>query len=430
MTFGNFNTVGEHLYIGGADTVELAEKYGTPLYVMDEDGVRKNCRMLKSAIDKYYDSFGTITFASKALCVKEMCRIAESEGLGLDTVSGGELYTAKSAEFPMERIHYHGNNKTDEEISFGLDCKVGKFIVDNEEELLRLDKFAGEKGIIQNILIRVTPGVEAHTHDFIKTGQIDSKFGSAVQTGAAENIVKKALELKNVNLLGFHCHIGSQIFETEPFVEAARVMLDFIDDMEKKYGKVYSELVLGGGFGIKYTKEDNPLALDEILKPVLTYVKERRQKAGRELIHLGFEPGRAIVGPNGLTLYKVGSVKEIPGIRTYVSVDGGMGDNPRYILYGSKYTFVIANRAGQEKDKIVTVCGKCCESGDMLGENIPLGKVQSGDILAVLATGAYNYSMASNYNRIPRPPIVFVKDGKAKIAVKRETYEDLCRCDI
>lgn len=418
------------LYIGSLTASSLAEKYGTPLYIMDEDAVRDNMRALKSAIDKYYDSEGMITYASKALCIKEMCKIANEEGLGLDCVSGGELYTAYASGFPMEKIHYHGNNKTDEEIKLGISYRVGKFIVDNTDELIKLNEYAKEADIIQDILLRITPGVEAHTHDFIKTGQIDSKFGCAIKTGAADEITKKALELENINLCGFHCHIGSQIFEKEPFVEAAKVMLDFIGDREKKHGIEFSELVLGGGFGIKYTDEDNPLSYDEILKPVLTYVKERRKKEKRPLIHLGFEPGRAIVGPAGVTLYKVGGVKEIPGVRTYVSVDGGMGDNPRYILYGAKYSFLIADRCDQPKDKEVTVCGKCCESGDMLGENVPIGDVKSGDILAVLATGAYNYSMASNYNRVPRPPIVFVRGGESRICVRRETYEDILRYDV
>lgn len=418
------------LYIGSLTASSLAEKYGTPLYIMDEDAVRDNMRALKSAIDKYYDSEGMITYASKALCIKEMCKIANEEGLGLDCVSGGELYTAYASGFPMEKIHYHGNNKTDEEIKLGISYHVGKFIVDNTDELIKLNEYAKEADIIQNILLRITPGVEAHTHDFIKTGQIDSKFGCAIKTGAADEITKKALELENINLCGFHCHIGSQIFEKEPFVEAAKVMLDFTGDREKKHGTEFSELVLGGGFGIKYTDEDNPLSYDEILKPVLTYVKERRKKEKRPLIRLGFEPGRAIAGPAGVTLYKVGGVKEIPGVRTYVSVDGGMGDNPRYILYGAKYSFLIADRCDQPKDKEVTVCGKCCESGDMLGENVPIGDVKSGDILAVLATGAYNYSMASNYNRVPRPPIVFVRGGESRICVRRETYEDILRYDV
>lgn len=424
------NILDGRLYVGGIDAVALAEKFGTPLYVMDEETVREACRSLVGAIDEYYDSCGTVTYASKALCIKEMCRIVNEEGLGLDVVSGGELFTAVKAGFPMEKIHYHGNNKTDDEIKYGLSCRVGKFIVDNKEELMRLDKLAAAEGIVQKILLRITPGVEAHTHDFIKTGQIDSKFGSAVQTGAAREIAAEALKLKNVKLIGFHCHIGSQIFETEPFVEAAKVMLDFINETEIENAASFEELVLGGGFGIKYNEDDKPLPFNEMLKPVLTYVKNRREKEGKKLIHLGFEPGRAIAGPAGVTLYTVGGVKEIPNIRTYASVDGGMTDNPRHILYDAKYTFLIADRANQRKDKTVTVCGKSCESGDILGENVALGEVKAGDILAVTATGAYNYSMASNYNRIPRPPVVFVKDSAMRIAVKRETYEDICRNDI
>lgn len=428
--FGDYSTENGHLYISGADTVTLAEKYGTPLYVMSEDVVRASCRELKGALDKYYDSCGMITYASKAMCIKEMCRIVASEGLGVDCVSGGELYTAKEAGVDMKKVHYHGNNKTDDEIKFGLDMGVGKFIIDSEEELVKVDKFAGEKGIVQKIILRVTPGVDAHTHDFIKTGQIDSKFGFAIETGAAEKITLLASGLTNVELSGFHCHIGSQIFEKDPFVEAASIMLDFLNSMEEKLGRTFTNLILGGGFGIKYTDEDKPLPYDEILKPVLNYIKDRRIKEGKELIRLGFEPGRSIAGPAGVTLYTVGSVKEIPGIRTYVSVDGGMTDNPRYILYQAKYEFLIASRADQPKDKVVTVCGKCCESGDMLGENVPLGAVSEGDILAVKATGAYNYSMASNYNRVPRPPVVFIKNGEDRLAVKRESYEDIIRLDL
>ena len=428
--FGDYKIKNEHLHISGADTVSLAEKYGTPLYVMSEDVVRASCRELKGALDKYYDSCGMITYASKALCIKEMCRIVASEGLGIDCVSGGELYTAKEAGVDMKKIHYHGNNKTDDEIKFGLDMGVGKFVVDSEEELIKVDKFAKEKGLVQKIILRITPGVDAHTHDFIKTGQIDSKFGFAIETGTAEKITLFAAELKNVELSGFHCHIGSQIFEKDPFVEAAAIMLDFLNDMEAKLKRTFTTLVLGGGFGIKYTDDDKPLEYDEILKPVLTYVKDRRIKEGKELIRLGFEPGRSIAGPAGVTLYTVGSVKEIPNIRTYVSVDGGMTDNPRYILYQAKYDFFIANRTNQPKDKSVTVCGKCCESGDMLGENVPLGTVSEGDILAVKATGAYNYSMASNYNRVPRPPVVFIKNGEDRLAVKRESYEDIVKLDL
>ncbi len=428
--FSDYEIKDGHLYISGADTTKLAKKYGTPLYVMSEDVVRANCRELKDALDKYYDSFGMITYASKSFCIKEMCRIVSSEGLGVDAVSGGELYTAKEAGVPMEKIHYHGNNKTLDEIRLGIDLGVGKFVVDSKEELIKINSYAKETGKIQNILLRLTPGVDAHTHDFIKTGQIDSKFGFPIETGAADEILDFALTLENVKLSGFHCHIGSQIFETEPFVEAASVMLDFINKAEEKYKTEVRELVLGGGFGIRYTKEDNPLELGEILKPVLSYIKERRESEGKNLIFLGFEPGRSISGPAGMTLYTVGSVKEIKGIRTYVSVDGGMSDNPRYALYQAKYDFVLPEKANLPKEKIVTVCGKCCESGDVLGENVPIGPVEAGDLLGVLATGAYNYSMASNYNRIPRPPVVFVKKGEDRLTVKRESYEDLLSLEL
>ena len=430
MVYGDYTIKDGHLHISGVDAVYLASKYSTPLYVMSEDVIRACCRELKGALDKYYNGYGLITYASKALCIKEMCRVVNSEGLGLDAVSGGELYTAKSSGFPMEKINYHGNNKTDEEIKMGIEYNVGRFVADNEEELVKIDKFAFEAGKVQKILLRITPGIDAHTHDFVKTGQIDSKFGSAIQTGAADKIIDFALTLKNVKLVGLHCHIGSQIFEKEPFVEAARVMLDYIDKTEARTNIEFSDLVLGGGFGVKYTDEDKPFSFDEMLKDVLVYVKSRREKEGKPLLHIGFEPGRAIAAPAGVTLYTVGNVKEIPDIRTYVSIDGGMADNPRYMLYGSKYTFIVANRANETADKKVTVCGKCCESGDMLGEDVMLCNVKSGDILAVTSTGAYNYSMASNYNRIPRPPVVFVANGEDRLAVNRETYDDLCKNDI
>ncbi len=430
MILGDYSIIDSHLHISGVDTVSLAKKYGTPLYVVSEQVVRENCRALKSAIERYYDGFGTITYASKALCIKEMCRIVNDEGLGLDAVSGGELYTAKTAGFPMENIHYHGNNKTDEEIRFGIEAGVGRFIIDNEEEALKINAMAKERGLVQNVLIRLTPGVDAHTHDFIKTGQIDSKFGFAIETGAADHIVDVTLNLSNIAVKGFHCHIGSQIFETEPFCEAARIMLDFINRTEERCHTQYTELVLGGGFGIPYTEKDDAPMLEEALSPVLTYVKQRRISEGKPLIHLGFEPGRSIVGSAGVTLYKVGAVKTIPGVRTYVSVDGGMADNPRYILYGAEYHFVVANRADSPGTNTVTVCGKCCESGDMLGEHVTIGEVHPEDILAVMTTGAYNYSMASNYNRIPRPPMVFVRDGKDRLVVRRETYEDMTALDV
>ncbi|MDP4133528.1 MAG: diaminopimelate decarboxylase [Bacillota bacterium] len=430
MTLENFETKRGHLFISGVDTCALAEKYGTPLYVMSEDIIRKNCKSLKETFEKYYDSKGLITYASKAFCCKEMCRIIADEGLGLDVVSGGELYTAHEAGFPMGKINFHGNNKTDEEIELGIQLGVGRFVIDNISELRRVNDAAKKHNVIQNVLIRITPGVEAHTHEFIKTGQIDSKFGAAIQTGAADEICDYAMTLSNISLEGFHCHIGSQIFEANPFIETAEIMLKFIKDTEKRLNTEFSELVLGGGFGIKYVDSDEPLEPGEILKDVLIYIKDKLLGENKKLIKLGFEPGRSIAGPAGITLYKVGSVKEIPGIRTYVSVDGGMTDNPRYILYGAEYRALIASKADDKKDKLVTIAGKCCESGDIVAKDVYLGDVKEGDILSVFATGAYNYSMASNYNRIPKPAVVMVKNGSSRVIIERESFKDMCRRDF
>ncbi len=419
-----------HLTIGGCDCVELVREYNTPLYVMDENAVRNNCRIYKNAIDRFYDGKGLIFYASKAFCVKELVRLVHSEGLGVDVVSGGELYTALSAGMPAEKICMHGNNKTDEELLAGLKAGVGRIVVDSTDELHRINHMAKEMGMTQNILVRVKPGIDAHTHSYIMTGQIDSKFGVALETGEADAFVKEAKDLSNVKLLGVHCHIGSQIFELDPFREAAKVLVDFMGRMKKETGYEMSELNLGGGFGVKYTEEDDPVEFDCYIEAVSHVVKKTAEKWGMETPFIMMEPGRSIVGTAGITLYKIGGVKEIPGVRNYVSVDGGMADNPRYILYQSEYDFMLANRAREVKDYPATIAGKCCESGDLLAENVMLPKPIRGDILAVFTTGAYNYSMSSNYNRIPRPPVVFVKGGTHRIAVKRETYEDILKNDI
>lgn len=419
-----------HLTIGGKDTVSLAAKYGTPLMVFDEYSIRANMRHFRDSIDKYYDGNGMALYASKAFSCKEMCRIADSEGLGLDVVSGGEIYTALAAGFPAERMFFHGNNKTDEEIRYALNNGVGRFIVDNPEELRRLDTAAGELGICQKISLRIKPGIDAHTHEFIKTGQIDSKFGFAIETGEAMECVKLAIGFDNVELVGLHCHIGSQVFEVDPFVLAAKVMMRFIADIWVKFGRKIKELNLGGGFGIKYSVDDNPLPLGGYMEPVSGAIKAAAKEYGVDIPYILLEPGRSIVGAEGITLYKVGSVKTIPGVRTYVSVDGGMSDNPRYILYQSEYTVLVADRAGEERNTTVTLAGKCCESGDLIQEHTKTQEVKAGDIIAVLTTGAYCYSMASNYNRIPRPEVLLVKDGKARTIIKRETYEQVCINDI
>lgn len=419
-----------HLTVGGIDAVELAKEYGTPLYLMDEGLIREHCRSFRESMDKYYGGQGLVCYASKAFCCKAMCRIMLEEGLGLDVVSEGELYTALSVGFPAEKLCFHGNNKTDHELSYALENGVGRIIVDNIYELDRLNRLAEKTGRTANIMYRIKPGIDAHTHNFIMTGQIDSKFGFALETGEAYEAVKKAIECSHINLVGLHCHIGSQIFDIDPFVKAAEVMLTFIAKIKDELGFEVKELNLGGGFGIRYTEEDAPVAYDKYMEKVSEKVKEVCAEKNVKLPFILIEPGRSIAAPAGVTLYTVGGRKEIPNIRTYVSIDGGMGDNPRYALYQSKYDVEVANKANLPKTETVTVAGKCCETGDLIGEGMPIQPVEPGDILAVLATGAYNYSMSSNYNRIPKPPVVMIRDGKSRVVVKRETLEDIVRNDL
>lgn len=419
-----------HLEIGGCDTIELVNKYGTPLYVMDEMVIRNNCRMYKKAMDKYYEGNGLVLFACKAFCTMAACKIVKQESLGLDVVSGGELYTAIKAGFPMEKVYFHGNNKTSDEIEMGIENNVGRFVVDNETELLTIEKIAAEKNKKVKILFRVKPGVDAHTHEFVQTGQIDSKFGVALENGEALKIIEKSANMKNIEVVGVHCHIGSQIFELEPFQLAAEVMLNFVADVRDKFGTNLSELNLGGGFGIRYTEKDNPLEYDLFVESVSKVVKRICKEKGLNDMFILMEPGRSIVAPAGITLYEVGNVKDIKGVRKYISIDGGMCDNPRYALYNAEYTALLANKPNSPKTEIVTIAGKCCESGDLIAKDIDMPKTHPGDIVAVLATGAYNYSMAMNYNRIGKPPVVLVKNGKDRLIVKRESYDDLIRNDI
>ncbi len=425
----NINEKG-NLTIGGVDTTALAEEYGTPLYVMDEQLFRKYLRRFHESMQKYYNGKGLVCYASKAFSCLEMCRIVASEGDGLDAVSIGELYTAVKAGFPMEKVGFHGNNKTDEELRYAVENGVGHIIVDNISELHRLEAIAGEIGAVPHIMFRIKPGIDAHTHDFVKTGQIDSKFGFALETGEAFDAVKEALACKNLKLVGLHCHIGSQIFDIAPFEEAARVMLVLIAKIRDELDFEVPGLNLGGGFGIKYLNEHDPVPFETYIERVSQVVSEECAKLNISQPFIYIEPGRSIAAPAGITLYKVGARKEIPGIRTYISVDGGMCDNPRYALYKSEYEAVVANKANEERTEKVTIAGKCCESGDLIGENMPLQHAESGDIIAVCATGAYNYSMSSNYNRIPKPAVVFVNEGKSRIGVKRETLEDIIRNDI
>lgn len=425
----NVNVMG-HLTIGGCDTTKLAKEYGTPLYVLDENVIRNTCRAYVNSFKKFYEGNGMPLYASKALSCLELCRIAKDENLGLDVVSGGELYTALKAGFPMENIHFHGNNKTDEELEMALDNNVGKIVVDNLEELERLNSMAESKNKIADISFRIKPGVDAHTHNFIRTGQIDSKFGFALETGEAYEAVKKAISYDNISLKELHCHIGSQIFDIEPFVTAAEIMMDFIGKIKNELNFVISHLNLGGGFGIMYVDSDTPVPYENYMEKVSEKVKAKAKEYGIPVPFIFIEPGRSIVGEAGITLYTVGAKKTIPNVRTYVSVDGGMTDNIRYALYQSDYTVVNASKADKECTETVTVAGKCCESGDLIQENVKVAETEAGDILAVLSTGAYNYSMASNYNRIPRPAVVMVKDGQARIIVKRETFDDIIKNDI
>ena len=419
-----------HLTIGGADTLELAKKFGTPVIVYDENEIRKNCRAFVSSIEDNYGGNGLVLYASKAFSCKEMYRLVNSENMGVDVVSGGELYTALSTGFPAEKIYFHGNNKKYDEIEYAVDSGVGRIVVDNLTELETLNKIACEKGKKVGIMFRIKPGIDAHTHNFIRTGQIDSKFGLALETGEAMQGVKEALKMEHIELKGLHCHIGSQIFDIDPFELAAQVMLKFMKDIKDETGVVLSELNLGGGFGIKYLVDDKPQPYTEYMRRVAKTVKASAEEYGLPVPFILIEPGRSVVGAAAVTLYTVGAVKHIPDVRTYVSIDGGMGDNPRYILYQSSYEVVCANKMNEEKTLTATVAGKCCESGDLIQENVKLPQVEPGDTLAVLSTGAYNYSMASNYNRIPRPPVVMVKDGEARLIIKGESYEDLVRNDI
>ena len=419
-----------HLTIGGADAVDLAKEFGTPAYILDENVIRENCRKYLRAATTHFGADALPLYASKALCFTGIYKIAAEEGMGVDCVSGGELYTAKAAGFPAERIYFHGNNKTDKDICDAMDMGVGRFVVDNLDELSAVSSEALRRGITQGILLRITPGIDPHTHKAIVTGNVDSKFGSAIVTGQAMDIVKKAIASKGVELIGLHCHIGSQIFDIEPFADAADIMVRFIADIKKECGYEIKELNLGGGLGVRYTEYDREIdyeqAIADIAKIVRSYCADNSIKMPRVIL----EPGRSLVAAAGATLYTVGSVKEIPNFRNYISVDGGMPDNPRYALYQSQYTALIANRAAEPKDYRATLAGRCCESGDLLGENMEIQKAERGDVLAVLVTGAYNYSMASNYNRLPRPPVIMVKDGKARVAVRRESYEDIIRNDV
>lgn len=419
-----------HLTIGGLDAVKLAEQFGTPAYFLDTDAVRAVCREYKSAFAKYFGGESVPVYAGKALCCKRIYEIISEEGLCADCVSPGELYTANAAGFPMEKVFFHGNNKTDRDLEMAIDLGTGHIVVDSHDELEALDRIAAEKGVKPHILLRITPGIDPHTHQKIVTGNVDSKFGMAILTGQAFDFVKAALDCENLVLDGYHCHVGSQIFEIDPFVEAADIMLAFIAKIREKYGYTAKMLNIGGGFGVRYTEEDPVISYTDNISRISAEIDKMCAVYGIAKPTIIMEPGRSIVAAAGATLYTCGSVKTVNGFRSYVSVDGGMPDNPRYTLYQSRYTFVNASRASEEADFECTISGRCCESGDLLGEGVKIAEPKRGDIIATLVTGAYNYSMASNYNRLPRPAMIEIAGGEAKIMIKRETFEDIVRLDI
>lgn len=431
MLYPNYDVNQEgHLTLGGADTVEIAKKYGTPLYLLDENAVRANCRIYQDAMKRCLGEGSCIHYASKALSFKGIYRIMAEEGVNVDLVSLGELFTAKAAGFPLSRACLHGNNKPDNELEIAIKEGVGEFMVDSFEELESLDRIAGELGVKQHIMLRLTPNIDPHTQKAISTGQLDSKFGTPIATGQAEKLVKLALTKENLVLDGYHSHIGSQIFEAEPYIDQAKVMFDFVAEMKEKTGYEAKKINLGGGFGVRYTEDQPTVDIAANIAAIGEQIDRICAERGLNKPAILMEPGRSIVAAAGITLYTVGTVKDIEGYRTYVSIDGGMTDNPRYALYQSKYEVLLANKAAQEKDLTCTVAGRCCESGDLIGEGMALQTPVRGDTLAVLVTGAYNYSMASNYNRVPRPALVLIADGKDTLGIARESYEDLYRNDV
>ncbi|MBC1935471.1 diaminopimelate decarboxylase [Listeria grandensis] len=433
MAFESFGTmrVNEvgHLEIGGVDTLKLAQKYGTPLYVYDVALIKERARGFK----KTFEELGVkaqVAYASKAFSAIAIYQLMHEEGLSLDVVSGGELYTAMQAGFPAERVHFHGNNKTKQELEMAIDYGIGCIVIDNFYEIELLAEVLAEKQASVAVLIRVTPGIEAHTHDYILTGQDDSKFGFGLTNGQAEDAIKRVMAIDAFQLIGLHCHIGSQIFETTGFKLAAHRIMEQLVVWRTELDFHAEVLNLGGGFGVRYTADDQPLPPSQYVREIIADVREVAMENNLDMPEIWIEPGRSLVGEAGTTLYTIGSRKEVPDIRSYVAVDGGMSDNIRPSLYEAKYDAVIAERPLEEPEETVSIAGKCCESGDMLIWDLPLPKSDAGELLAVFCTGAYGYSMANNYNRIPRAAVVFVENGQDKLVVARETYENLVQLDL
>ncbi len=425
--------VGEngHLCFAGQDTAALAERYGTPLYLLDEDYIRKQCRVYRDAFRKHFGPASRPLYASKANAFKRIYEIMREEDMGIDVVSSGEIYTAMQAGYDLANAYFHGNNKTDADIAFAMENHVGCFVADNAEEIRAIEAEAARRNIKQGVLLRLTPGIDPHTYEAVSTGKVDSKFGAAIETGQAEELVRSTLRQPHVTLLGFHCHVGSQVFGEDVFERAAVVMLEFIAAMREKLGYTARQLDLGGGYGVRYVDSDPYLDVDTKVGQVAAAIQSACARLGIDMPEIHMEPGRSIVGAAGMTLYTCGTVKKIPGYKNYVSIDGGMTDNPRFALYGARYTCFLANKMDEPCELEASVVGRCCESGDIIQEHVMLpASVGRGDIVAVCTTGAYNYSMASNYNRLPRPATVMLRGGESYTAVRRETLADLCVCDL
>lgn len=420
-----------HLLFAEQDTAALAATYGTPLYLMDEDRIRERCRTYLTAMHAAFDGRARVLYASKAASFKRMYEIMRDEGMNVDVVSPGEIATAKRAGYPMAQVFYHSSHKSDADIAYALDQGVGCFIVDNTEELLALEREAAAREMCQPILLRLTPGIDPHTYEAVATGKVDSKFGFAIETGAAEQVTRLALEQPHVKLLGFHCHVGSQVFDSDVFLRSVDCMLAYMAHIRDTYKYTAEMLDLGGGYGVRYLPDDPVLDVAANIAQVGAYLKEQCAVWNLPMPQVLLEPGRSIVADAGLTLYTVSSLKRIEGYKNYITVDGGMTDNPRFALYGAPYTVLAATKLNESATLTCSVVGRCCESGDIIQENVPMpASIARGDLVACLTTGAYNYSMASNYNRVPRPPVVMLRGGESYVAVRRETLDDITALDM
>ena len=430
MLTGNIqrNESGE-LCFAGQNVRSLAEEYGTPLYLMDADRIRFNCRMYLKAFQESFGENALPLYASKAASFKQICRIMTEEGLGIDTVSRGEIHTALSAGFPAEKIFFHGDGKTDEDIRYAVRARIGYFIVDNETELECLQAEAAAQGIRQKVLLRITPGIDPHTYEAVNTGKVDVKFGVPIAEGQGLRFVEKALAMDAIEVSGLHCHVGSMVFDEMVFEDTVDHMVSFMKELHDTLGFATQQLNLGGGYGVRYLETDKTIDIPARIKALAEHIRQRIAEAGLSMPFILMEPGRSIVADAGMTIYTVSTVKHLTGLKNYVIVDGGMADNPRYCLYQAPYTVLPVSYA-EGKEEVFDLVGRCCESGDVIQPGVKLpAEIKRGDLIAVCTTGAYNYSMASNYNRLGRPPVVMLQNGEHFAAVRRETLEDLCALD-